>query len=454
MSQLFNNLLNQYPYLNVADTSGGPKEPLSKGGILDELNNDADVDDKISDNKDNELDLDLKDDELDDKEADVNDKKEPIDKDEDDEDKDDKDKKDEEKDELKELEDELKDRTDDELELTTPVKKREILAKYPDVFKDFPSLETAYYRELEFTKIFPTIADAKDGASAVNTLAGLEADLRKGNTVNLFKAIVKDDPKAFAYLADSYMENLAQVDEKAYHHVLGNITKDIVETMFKTAKKSSNKELGDAATTLYQFMFGDVEWKPKAKLAIDDANDPANEKLKDLERREQEFEKTKFNERQTELMTGVDNRIKSVIDQNIDKKAQMTPFVKKTAVREVKEKLDSLIKADSRFQTIVKRLWDKARESKYSRDSLNTIESAHVSKAKSLLPTVIVSVKKEALKGNSVERRREKDTDNKNNENNENTSRTSTASRTKVDSTKIDKNKPLPGESSLDFLSR
>src|SRR5262245_51212983 len=69
---------------------------------------------------------------------------------------------DEESDELSELEQELQGPTDEQLELVTPVRRREILKKYPNLFKDFPYLEKAYYREQQFTELLPTIEDARN----------------------------------------------------------------------------------------------------------------------------------------------------------------------------------------------------------------------------------------------------------------------------------------------------
>lgn len=425
-------LINNLPLFGPEDIAGGGlKTPLGPGGILDELNkNDKDDDESLSDG--DELNLDDEDEPLDEE---VKDKKD----DEDDEEED------KEKDELAELEEELKEPSEEDLELTTPVKKREILAKFPTIFKEFPSLEKSYYRELAYTKLLPTIDDAKEAVQAQRVLENFEVDLKQGKTTDLFKAILKDDPQAFAKLADNYMENLAHTDERAYHHVLGNVTKDIVIAMSKSAKTSENKDLADAATLLYQFMFGDVEWKPKSKLAIDEGDSEIVKERQSLQKERENLETEKYTEKQTDLMEGVNNRIKSVIDSNIDKKAQMTPFVKKNAMKEVQEKLDGLVKADARFQTIVKKLWQQAKENKYSRVSLDKIESAHVSKAKSLLPTVILSVRKEALKTTNSRVRRE--------EPKETISRNSPPSRTKGDQNS-DKSKPNPTESSLDFLMR
>src|SRR5215510_11268328 len=51
-----------------------------------------------------------------------------------------------------ELEEDQKD-LDENLELALPVRRKEILAKYPDIFKDFPYLEKAYYREQAYAEV-------------------------------------------------------------------------------------------------------------------------------------------------------------------------------------------------------------------------------------------------------------------------------------------------------------
>ncbi|MGA2957600.1 MAG: hypothetical protein ABSF48_17985, partial [Thermodesulfobacteriota bacterium] len=38
----------------------------------------------------------------------------------------------------------------------------EIKEKYPEIFKEFPGLRDSIFREIEYTKTFPTIEDAKD----------------------------------------------------------------------------------------------------------------------------------------------------------------------------------------------------------------------------------------------------------------------------------------------------
>src|SRR4051812_39830195 len=123
-------------------------------------------------------------------------------------------------DELKELEKELAGPTDEQLELVTPVRRKEILKKYPELFKDFPYLEKAYYREQQFTELLPTIEDAKTAVSKAQTLDQFENELMGGSTENILKAIKEENPNNFHKIVDDYLGTLSRVDEQAYYHVL------------------------------------------------------------------------------------------------------------------------------------------------------------------------------------------------------------------------------------------
>lgn len=303
----------------------------------------------------------------------------------------------EEVDELAELEEELKEPDEEQLELVTPVRRSEILKKFPTIFKEFPYLEKAYYREQQFTERFPTMKDADDAVASTKTLQAFESDLLAGNTEKMLRA-AKTEPKSFAKVVDNYMSTLATVDKDAYHHVLGNVISHTIASMVQEARKSNNEALQNAAAILNQFIFATSDYVPPKQLAVpdDDKNDP---RAKDLEEREKKFESDRFNATSSELMTKVQNSFKSTIDAHIDPKDSMGEYVKRNAVRDASEKLEELIKKDSRFKTIVDKLWDKARKENYSKPTVDAVKSAYLSKARTLLPAVIKQARNTALKG-------------------------------------------------------
>lgn len=311
-------------------------------------------------------------------------------------------------DELEELELELEPPTEEQLELVAPVRRKEILAKYPNLFKEFPYLEKAYYREQQFTELLPTIDDAKEAVEAKRTLDKFEQDVMSGNTETVLKAMKAESPDGFNKLVDDYLPTLARVDEQAYFHVLGNVTKHTIIAMVDEAKKSSNEALNAAAQILNQFVFGTSDFKPPTKLSKEKPAD--NGKETELTNRQREFAKQQFDVAVNDLNTRVNNTLKNTIDANIDPNKAMTDYVRKTASRDVLETLGALLSKDARFVAIVDKLWESAFKENFSKASTDRIKSAYLSRAKTLLPTVIKKARTEALKGIGKKVDREEET--------------------------------------------
>ena len=314
-----------------------------------------------------------------------------------DKDKEDDDKELEVKDELKELEEELededKDLDEDELELVVPARKKEILAKYPTLFKDFPYLEKAYYREQKYAELLPTISDAENAVEKSEALDNYEAKLLQGSTEDILRAIKSDDQEAFNRIVDNYLPSLEKVDENAYYHVIGNIIKHTIASM--VGEKDEN--LTEAARLLNKYVFGKAEYdKPTRLSKVSEEEDKHEEEINE---REQEFTHRQLVSVQENLDTRVTNILKSTIDKNIDPKDTMSDYVKKHAIREAEEHLDELIGQDTRFRGLLDKLWARAIDSNFSEQSIDRIRSAYLSKAKTLLPSVIKKSRNEALRG-------------------------------------------------------
>lgn len=380
-------LTGNWDGMAVEDAEIIDDKAISKGEVLDLLN-EEDPDDKKDDKKD---------DKVEDK-----DKKEDDKKEEDDED--------EEK-ELK-IEDEDKDDEDEELdeeklELVVPARKKEILAKYPKLFKDFPYLEKAYYRDQQYTEILPTIADAKEAVEKAGILESFEQDLVNGDTTKILSAAKKGDPDGFNKLVDNYMESLASVDKDAYYTVTGNIAKRLIYGMVKTARENKDEDLEKAAVLVNKFFFNTTEFQQLTRLGKEESKDTTeSDKLK---KDREAFEQRKFESSRDDLQTKVDNTLKNTLDNHIDPKKSMSNYVKNNAIKDCQNKLEDAIKGDKRFLQVLDSLWKRAANDNYSRSSLDKIKSAYLSKAKTLLPSIISTVRKEALKGNGSDKLQEEE---------------------------------------------
>lgn len=305
--------------------------------------------------------------------------------------------------ELKELEEELKPKDEEDLlELTTPVRRKEILAKYPKLFKDFPYLEKAYYREQQYTELLPTVADARIAVEKARVLDATEQQVMSGDIGGVLAAVRQEDQEAFHKIADNYLPTLRQVDEQAYYNVLGNVIKDTIITMVKEGRSlgENGAPLTAAANILNQFVFGSQQFQPPRNLSrqVDRAAQTREQQYQqeDQQRAFQQFESVR-----DDLQTRADNVLKSTIDSHIDPNGSMTDYVKGHAVREAFNTLENLISQDTRFRALLDKLWARAYENGFDKASNDKIKAAYLSKAKTLLPTVLKKARQDALRGNS-----------------------------------------------------
>lgn len=326
---------------------------------------------------------------------DITEKKEPKEEDEGEEE-------DEEKeDELKELEDELKPpREEDILELTTPVRRKEILAKYPKLFKDFPYLEKAYYREQQFTEILPTIQDARQAVEKAQILDRTEQQVMSGDIAPILTAARQESQEAFNKIADNYLPALRQVDQQAYYHVLGNVLKDTIITMVREGKNLGEQgaPLTAAANILNQFVFGSNTFQPPRPLSRQ-TNPQDQDRERQIQYENQQRFTAQFESVKDDLQMRADNVLKSTIDGHIDPRGSMSDYVKGKAKEDAFNNLEELISKDSRFRSLLDKLWEKAFESNFDKGSTDKIKSAYLSKAKTLLPSVIKKARNDALRG-------------------------------------------------------
>jgi hypothetical protein len=294
-----------------------------------------------------------------------------------------------------EIEEELAEPDEDKLELVVPLRRKEILAKYPEIFKDFPGLESSIYREKAFTELLPTIADAKAAVEKSERLDTYENEIMEGSTESLLNAVLNTDKNSFDKVIDNYLPTLFKVNEAAYYHTIGNVIKHTIMTMVKDGRDNNVDDLLAAADTLNQYIFGSKTFTPPQKLSTDTKNPEVDE----VAERERAFTQRQFDTAKDTVTTKTENVLKATIDKNIDPNDSMTDYVRKNATREAFDNLENAIAADSRFRAVLDKLWEKAFSDDFSTESMDRIKSAYTSKAKTLLPAIIKKARNEALKG-------------------------------------------------------
>lgn len=299
-----------------------------------------------------------------------------------------------------ELEEELEEPDEEKLELLEAPRRKEILAKYPNLFKDFPQLEKSMYREQKYSEILPTIDDAKEAVEKAGILDEYEKEIMGGSTESLLTSVKDNDKEAFAKIVDNYLPTLYKVDQHSYYHTIGNVIKHTIISMVKDGREQNSEELSQAAAVLNQYIFGTSQFTHPQKLSKDEVTDDSSkQKEEEIQRKEKEFLERQYTSAVDDIGTRVDNILKASVDKAIDPNESMSDYVKKNATREVLEDLENLISRDTRFRNVYDRLWERAFENNFDKESMDRIKSAYLSKAKTLLPLLIKKARNEALKG-------------------------------------------------------
>jgi hypothetical protein len=292
---------------------------------------------------------------------------------------------------------------DDEIDIAAPPRKKEILKKYPEIFKDFPFLEKVMYRDRQYNELFGSFDDAKELAGKAEVFNQFENQLLAGNTEDVLRNIKEADPKAFNIITDDYLQTLAKVDKEAYFHVVGNLNKRLIMEMVEASNESGNEDLKAAALIVNQFLFSSAKFTGPTRL-VDRSKD---EEVNEVEQERLSYVKERFETSRDELQGQVDNTLKATISEYIDPRGTMSPYVKKNAVADAMKFLTAAIAADPTVSTNLNRLWRDAFDNKFARDKLVRIKSFYLSKAKANLKSAIVKARAEALKDSSPRKERE-----------------------------------------------
>jgi hypothetical protein len=292
---------------------------------------------------------------------------------------------------------------DEEIPEAVLPRRQVILKKYPELFKDFPAIEKAMYREQAYTEVFPTVKDAKEAAEVAQEYQKFEDKILTGDLEDLLTSVKKNDNEAFVKIVDGILPTISKIDHQGYLYILGSVLENTIYSMATEGNNQNNDNLKSAAKVLQMFVFGNSEIKNPTQLG---------KKIKALARPENDsiaqekaaFFQEKLDNAKTTISGRTENLLRSAVTKIIDPKDSMNAYTKKTAINDVISLIESNIDADSRFKSTIDRLWEKASNSDFSESSLLDIRNTYLARAKTILRQSVDKVRGDALKGLSSRR--------------------------------------------------
>ncbi len=282
------------------------------------------------------------------------------------------------------------------LELIEPIRRAEILKAFPEVFKKFPYLEHAYYRDQAYTEVFATPKDAVEASEKAQALDNFEQTLYSGDIKTVLESVKNDDPNAFNKIVDNMMVALGEIDENVQVHVIRNIGVHLRDLMLQESNTSGNEALKHAAVLLNQFISGSSKPAEMSRISKEEVK-----RDETLDRERREFQQERHNTVRDTVITRLDKKITNTLVARLDPNESMTEFVRDAALGKAKRLVQQNIAADSRFKKVMEQAWTRAVKNGYRKEDVELINKSYENKAAALLPSIITKVRSEAMKGST-----------------------------------------------------
>lgn len=269
---------------------------------------------------------------------------------------------------------------------------KDIKTKYPNIFKEFPSLRSAFFLTPKFLNVFPDPETAEEAASKAVEYDSLESSLvGRGDPSLLVKTLSDNNPKAFRKIIENFGEAVREVSKEDYIALSTPIIEELLYHASKHGERTGNKNLELAAKHMANYVFAnggeirDVSRKEKAQ---------PSEAEKELEEERTNYAREKF---QSALGEISEVTIKAVDDLLAERLDTLTPFERKAVIKEARQEIDDVLQKDKAFQNVLRGLWKRATESGYDSSSKSRIKSAWLERARAIAPGIRNRLRQEAL---------------------------------------------------------
>lgn len=286
--------------------------------------------------------------------------------------------------------DEQEESTEDESESEKPAiafdrpSIKEIKDKYPNFFKDFPQLKEQYFREIEFTKLFPTIEDAKEAFTDNEAFTALSDSALSGDPAPILESVSKTDPKAFETFSMSFLPALFKQNNEMYSQVITPVFQNLVQTLYKDKDENTR----NAALVIADWIFGkDGEDVATGKKSAAKSLVPSEEQNRLKEQKEQALT-TAFRTSAGKVQSNITKSLEQLVfkSQSFDPERVFSPSLRRMGAQEIIKSIMKQLESDKEHMTVIGARWKRARANGYTSDDESKIVSTYLARAKSLIP--------------------------------------------------------------------
>jgi hypothetical protein len=268
---------------------------------------------------------------------------------------------------------------------------KDVKAKFPTIFKEFPKLAETIRNDRAFSEIFATPEDARDAAQRATYFNRLENTILGGSIKELLNDVEQGNRDSFKKIVKDFLPSIKEKSMELYAEVTLPAVNDVLKSAIRDAAGTDNVNLRNAALHIAKYLYG----KPEIP-DLDAKREVPNEAEERVKAERNAFWQEKAADFTNECYgEGREETIKEIA-KGIDSDKSISPFLKKTLKDSIFQEVDQLLSKDTRHLRQMNALWRKAEATGFPKETRREIINAYLRGAKSLIPSVRQKLRAEA----------------------------------------------------------
>lgn len=277
----------------------------------------------------------------------------------------------------------------------------EITKEFPEFFKKFPTLKHAFFREQQFTEIYPTVEDAKAAAESQTQLEEITEVVVSGDVGQFLTDLKDENEEGYKKFTANFIPTLFKADRDLYLEIISPEVSRFLKNVFEFGKKNNSENIQNAAKIVRKELFGgayeDIDKEITEPLAAPKKS--ANEEK--LEKELAANEQKKYND----LHQTVTNECYSALETEINKglaDLKGKEGISRLIAKDIKQQILDEMGKDGGYMNRMNAIWKKEARNGFSGTNKETFKATFLAKAKAMLPKIRAKVRKDTLGAEDV----------------------------------------------------
>jgi hypothetical protein len=292
----------------------------------------------------------------------------------------------------------VKDKGGKEEELTLArVDYGQIKEKYPQFFKDFPDLKHAFFREQQFTEIFPTVEDAKRAADSELAYEELRTAVIDGDAEKFITELTSESKEGLEAFAKNFFPSLQKENKDLYFDTVAPVVQGFIKRVYGHGAREKDNNVQNAAKIVHKLLFGgdysDIE-KDVPEVLTRGAKDREPDKV---DKDKESYFAQKYQGLYREVTDSCYNSLDAEIGKGLEDLKKTRPGLHKIIAKDIRERVLSDMDKDKTYLGRMQSLWAREKRAGFNGQLKSSFNTTFLAKAKALVPKYRSEVRREVL---------------------------------------------------------